>query len=111
MDDVVAVVALTLAAVLLWATSFGRVAWLVVGGVAGAGLHAQYHKYRVQVRLLQWKVRCRVKHWWAGLTEPARPVPPRRGPRHIPKPTLDPAPEPAPPPPSAGPTSGGAVMA
>lgn len=74
--------------VFMWLTDFGRVAWGVAGLAAGAAVHAAYEHHRVNLRLLQWKARCRVKHWWAGLTAPPPPPKPP-GPRRIPKPQLD----------------------
>lgn len=88
MKTVVAGVATAAALLMLWVLSWSRVVWLAAGVAAGAALHAQYQKYRVQLLLLEWKVRCRVKHWWSSLGAPPPPPPKPRGPRHIPKPVL-----------------------
>lgn len=89
MKTVLAGVSAAAALLMLWVLSWSRVVWLAAGVAAGAALHAQYQKYRVQLLLLEWKVRCRVKHWWSGLGRSAAAPPKPRGPRHIPKPVLD----------------------
>lgn len=88
-DDKLQVSAAIALVSILWFISDSRFVCAIVGCAIGAILHAQYQKYRVKLRLLEWKVRCRVRHWFTSLfTQPNKPTK-QCGPRHIPKPHLD----------------------
>ena len=88
-SDKVQVSALLALVCLLWFIGGSRTVWALAGCIVGASLHSQYQKYRVQVRLFEWKIRCRVKHWFESLFNHPQQRPKVPGPRHIPKPHID----------------------